>query len=154
MVNIECQSSSFLFDDPSSRYLRKMSSSSNLYDYLNNNISLETFLNPTDDHDDDDDDLSIPTSPTTMTSSDSSDSAIVSDEVDYPRPKTFEKSDLSNLTALSKSFNILTQPTIYENSSPVDQVKYKRPLPWLTSSASNSPRSRPLLQSSSSKVLQ
>lgn len=153
MVNIECQSSSFLFDDPSSRYLRKMSSSSNLYDYLNNTISFQMLLNPTDDHDDDDD-LSIPTSPTTMTNSDSSDSAIVSDEIDdsnhrYSRSKTLEKSD----TSLLKSFNILTQPTIYENSSPVNQVKYKRPLPWLNSSALNSPRSRPLLQSSSSKVL-
>lgn len=153
MVNIECQSNSFLFDNPT-RYLPKMSSSSNLYDYLSNTISQQMLLNPTDD-DDDDDDLSIPTSPTTMTSSDSSDSAIVSDEIDDSNHRhSRSKFDLTNLTALSKSFNILTQPTIYETSSSIDQVKYKRPLPWLNSPSSNSTRSFTSSQPSSSKVVQ
>lgn len=152
MVNIECQSKSFLFDDPT-RYLPKMSSSSNLYDHLTNTISRQMLLNPTDD-DDDDDDLSIPTSPTTMTSSDSSDSAIVSDEIDDSNHRhSRSKFDLTNVTALAKSFNILTQSTIYETSSSNDQVKYKRPLPWLNSPSSNSTRSFTSFQSSSSKVV-
>ena len=143
MVNIECQSSSFLFDDPS-HYLRKMSSSSNLYDYLTNNISIKMLLNNTDD-----DDLSTTTSPTTMTNSDSSDSAIVSDEVDdfdesqspYRNswPKMLKKPDLTMPTTfafLSQSFDILNQfeeQTIYETTSKNNQQKYKRPLPWLNS---------------------
>ncbi|CAF4506998.1 unnamed protein product, partial [Rotaria magnacalcarata] len=79
---MECQFSSFLFDDPSSS-LRKMTSTVNLYDYLTSNISLKTLFNHTGDDDDDDvDDQLNATSPITMTSSDSSDSAIVSDDID------------------------------------------------------------------------
>lgn len=149
MVNIECQSSSFLFDDPSC-YLRKMSSSTNLYDYLTNTISYKMLFNNTDDNDDE---RLTTTSPTTMTSSDSSDSAIVSDEIDdfdltnekssiYRNPwmKTIEKSDRTKFTSLSQSFNILNkleQQKIYEKSSNTTQDKYKRPLPWINSTSSN-----------------
>ncbi|CAF3607414.1 unnamed protein product [Rotaria sordida] len=137
MVNIDCESSSFLFDDPS-HHLRKMSSTINLYGYLTNNISFKMFLNNTNndndndnhDHDDDDDDDGdddddqlMAISPTTMTSSDSSDSAIVSDDIDdidltndnksiYHNswPKMMKKSNKSiskTFTSLSQSFDIL-----------------------------------------------
>ncbi len=155
MVNIECQSSSFLFDDPS-HYLPKMSSSTNLYDYLSNTNSFKMLLNITDD---DDDDLLIETSPTAMTSSDSSDSAIVSDEIDdfdltnekqsicrNSWPKTIKKSELTTFTSLSQSFNILNQfeeQTIHENISNTNQEKYKRPLPWLNSTSLNHHHSSP-----------
>jgi hypothetical protein len=120
--------------------------------------------NVTDDDDDDDDyDLLITTSPTTMTSSDSSDSAIVSDDIDdfdltnekqsiYRNswPKILEKHELTistKFTSLSQSFDILNQldqPTIYEDPSHKNQQKYKRPLPWLTSSSSNHNHSSPI----------
>jgi hypothetical protein len=138
MVNIECQSSSFLFDDPS-RYLPKMSSTTNLYDYLTNSLSFKMFLNNIDDNDNDD--LLLETSPTIMTSSDSSDSAIVSDEID-DFDLTREKPDLTTFTSLSQSFDILNQleqQTIYEKPSITNQEKYKRPLPWLNSPSSNPP---------------
>ena len=126
-----------------------MTSTTNLYDYLSNNISTKMLLNNTDD-----DDLSTTPSPTTtMTNSDSSDSAIVSDEIDdfdvinesqstYRNswPKTMKKPDLTMPTTfafLSQSFDILNQfeeQTIYETaSSKNNQEKYKRPLPWLNS---------------------
>ncbi|CAF1386925.1 unnamed protein product [Adineta ricciae] len=165
MMNVDCQSSSFLFDNPS-QYLPKMNSSTNLNDYLKNNISLQTLLTPTqddnDNNDEDDEEILTATSPTTMTSSDSSDSAIVSDDIDdfdllnhenqvfYRNswPKILEKADLKlplTLSTLSHSFDILNefeQQPIYDNSPDTDlQQKYKRPLPWLSSSSNinNSP---------------
>ena len=164
MVNIECQSSSFLFDDQSP-YLRKMNSTTNLYDSLTNNISLKMFLSNIDD-DEDDDDLLIATSPTVMTSSDSSDSAIVSDEIDdfdinndkqsifhSSWPKSIEQADLtSTFASLSQSFNILNQleqQTIHQNTTQDNQQKYKRPLPWFNSTFSSTPHHPSSLSSSS-----
>ncbi len=153
MVNIECQSSSFLFHDPS-RYLHRMSSSTNLYDYLTNTISFKMFSNPADD----DDDLLMTTSPTTMTNSDSSDSAIVSDEID-DFDFNNDKQSITTVTSLSQSFDILNQfkqQKIYENTN---QEKYKRPLPWLNSIPSNHhhhhhhPSPSLVSSSSSNKVL-
>ncbi len=163
MVNIECQSSSFLFDN-SSRYLRKMNSSTNLYDYLTNSISFKMLSNPTDY----DDELFMTTSPTTMTSSDSSDSAIVSDDIDdfdltnenqsiYRNswPKTIEKLEFTTIASLSQSFDILNQleqQTIYDHTSHTDQQKYKRPLPWLNSTLTNHHFSPLSLEKTSNKV--
>lgn len=156
MVNIECQSSSFLSDDPS-RLLRKMTSSSNLYHYLTKNLSMKMLANYPDDHqqptgndDDDDSDPLMASSPTAMTSSDSSDSAIVSDEMEETDfldgkpskyrnswPKMMEKLILPSSTtfnALSQSFDILNQleqQSVYDTNH--DQEKYKHPLPWLNS---------------------
>ena len=156
MVNIECQASSFLFDDPS-RFLRKMTSSSNLYHYLTKNLSMKMLLNYPDDHqhptgndDDDNDEQLMANSPTAMTSSDSSDSAIVSDDVDesdFPDgkpskyrnswPKMMEKLALptsTTFTALSQSFDILNhleRQSVFDTNR--DQQKYKHPLPWLNS---------------------
>lgn len=153
MVNMECQSSSFLFDN-SSCYLPKMSSNTNLYDYLTNTISDNMFsFNNIDDGNDDE--RLTTTSPTIMTSSDSSDSAIVSDDIDdfdlindksllYRNSwiKTMEKSsDRTKFTSLSQSFNILNQleqHKIYEKSFHSNQDKYKRPLPWINSTTSSS----------------
>jgi hypothetical protein len=147
-----------------------MNSSTNLYDYLTNNVSLKMFLSNTDD---DDDDLLISTSPTTMTNSDSSDSAIVSDEIDdfdlnnnkqsifrNSWPKIMEKTDIpTTFTSLSQSFDILNQleqQITYENPSKDNQQKYKRPLPWLNSTSSThcnpSSSSSPPLEITSNKV--
>ncbi|CAF3557983.1 unnamed protein product [Rotaria socialis] len=173
MVNIECQSSSFLFDDPSSS-LRKMTSTINLYDYLTSNISFKTLFNHTgdDDDDDDDDDQLNATSPITMTSSDSSDSAIVSDDIDdndlaseenpivhTSWPTIIKKSNISitsTVTSLSKSFDILNNlesTTISEYKSQHDrnQEKYKRPLPWLNATLPNHHSTPPGLELTTNK---
>ena len=161
MVNIDCQSSSFLFDNPS-RYLPKMNSSTNLYDCLTT-FKIRSHTNDDDDDDDDDDDLLITTSPTAMTSSDSSDSAIVSDDIDdfdlinekqsicrNSWPKILEKNNLTiptTFASLSQSFDILNQleqQTIPVNPSHNDQQKYKRPLPWFNSSPSSHNYTPPL----------
>ena len=116
MVNIECQSKSFLIDNDPTRYLHRMNSSVNLYDDLTMKISIDS---------DEDEHQSI-TSPTNMTNSDSSDSAIVADAMDEREisstyrnswPKIMEKHLHPRF-----SFEIL------------NQQKYKHPLPWLKSS--------------------
>jgi hypothetical protein len=165
MMNVECQSSSFLFDDPSC-YLPKMNSSSNLYDYLTNNISIKTLLNNTDDEEDDD--RFITTSPITMTSSDSSDSAIVSDEIDdldlindnqsksrNSWLRTIEKDEITSFTSLSQSFNILNQfeqQTVFDKKNN-NQQKYKRPLPWSNSTSSISHTSPEVVASNKVSII-
>ncbi|CAF0837376.1 unnamed protein product [Adineta steineri] len=158
-----------------------MNSSTNLHDYLTNNVSTKTPLNninDDDDDDDDDDDIAVATSPTTMTNSDSSDSAIVSDDMDeidlitdtqsvYRNswPEILEKNNVtisssSPFASLSQSFDILNQfdqQIFYENSltnhhqQQQQQQKYKRPLPWLNTNSSKSSIS---FSSSSSSSLQ
>jgi hypothetical protein len=139
MVNIECQSNSFHFDNHQSFYLPKMSSSTNLYNYLTNNIPTESYLNTYDD--DSDNGLSIETIPIRITSSTSSDSAIVSDDIDdldsmYEKQTKYRQSwplmieNNETITSLSQSSDILNQQTIYDNNT--SNSKYKHPLPWST----------------------
>ncbi len=133
MVNLECQSKRYLFNNNNqSCYLPKISSSVNLYHYLTHHISSKSCSNPTNDDDGSDNDLSIETSPLTLTSSESSDSAIVADDIDdvnlnkhqhtisdYSWPDMLEKSELS--------FHLSDQQNIYDNCTSIS--KYKRPLP-------------------------
>lgn len=167
MVNIECQSSSFLFDNPSSS-LPKMRSTVDLYNYLTNDVSFKLLYNSTDN----DDDLLNLTSPTAMTNSDSSDSAIVTDDLDdidlnpdensiahYSWPTARKKPNepiSKTFTSLSQSFDILNDlksPNISENiTHDNNQEKYKRPLPWLNSTLSNHNHSVSPLELPTNKV--
>lgn len=144
MVNLEYQPNPSMFINNQSHYLPKMSSSTNLRDYLTNNSSTKSSSNHNNNNDDDsDNDLSIEINPITMISSTSSDSAIVSDEIDdadlindkqtkYRNswPKMLEKPE-SIFTSFSKSFQLLNQ---FEQQTTEDNdnlgSKYKRPLPW------------------------
>lgn len=174
MASVDCQSSSFLFDD-STHCLPKISSTTDLYDYFTNNMAFKTLLSHIDDDHNDDDRL-IATSPTTMTSSDSSDSAIVSDELDeFDSPnertlqshnvcaRTIEKKNTSistTFSSLSQSFDILNhieKQTITEHTSTSNdsnnREKYTRPLPWSNSTAMHQNySSTPSLDLTSNKV--
>ena len=137
-MDFDYQSNSFRWNKNQTRYLVKMHSSSNLYDYL---------MDHNDDDDNSDNDLSIGTNPITMTSSTSSDSAIVSDEIDDLEsindkqikhrnswPKMFKNTE-STLVKHSKSIHLSNQSeqqTIYDNQILIP--KYKQPLPWNTDS--------------------
>jgi hypothetical protein len=145
MVNLECQSNSSLFNDNQSSYLPKMSSSTNLHDYLTNNTPIKSLSkhNKNNNDDDSDNDLSIEINLITTISSASSDSAIVSDAIDdadlinntqtkYRNswPKMLEKPE-SIFTSFSKSFHLLNQFEL-QTTDDNDNLssKYKRPLPW------------------------
>lgn len=146
MVNLECQSSAFLFDNDSTRYLRKISSSVHLYDDLSHSMAMK-FQVETDE-----DDLR---SPSKMTNSDSSDSAIVADDFEEGTswtdrqtsnyrnswPKMMEKflpRPSTSFASLSQSFDILNQldrlpiDDRHSSSNSIEQ-KYKHPLPWFKS---------------------
>ena len=148
MVNIECQSSSFLFDN---HHPPNMIFSANLYDDLSHSTAMNAFLET------DEEDLRNATSPTNMTNSDSSDSAIVADDVEETDwssgetskyrnswPKMMEKCHplpppSTHFASLSQSFDILNQldrhPIAANRHSSFIQTeqKYKHPLPWLKS---------------------
>ncbi|CAF3893526.1 unnamed protein product [Rotaria sordida] len=138
------QTNLVFFDTNQSDYFIKMHSSSNLYDYLINNL---------DKNDDDysDNDLSTETNTITMTSSTSSDSAIAFDDVDdndlmndkqakyqYLWPKKFIATQSEAFMDFSQTLNFLNQydqQTIYDNET--SMTKYTQPLPWTKSTYSH-----------------
>ena len=150
MVNTDCQTHTFPLDD-NLHYLQKMSSSTNLYDYLTHSIAFKSSTYHFDMNNNDDERL-LTASPTVMTNSDSSDSAIMSDDTDdfefsncYSWAKAVEQqqqqSRSTSISSLSQSFHILNQlklDKIYETPLISAKEKYKRPLPWINSPSQTS----------------
>lgn len=150
MVNTDCQTHTFPLDD-NLHYLQKMSSSTNLYDYLTHSIAFKSSTHHFDMNNNNDDERLLTSSPTVMTNSDSSDSAIMSDETDdfefsnyYSWAKPMEQQQQSrptSISSLSQSFQILNQlklDKIYETPLIIGKEKYKRPLPWINSPSQTS----------------
>lgn len=172
MVNIECQTSSFLFDIPT-RQQRRISLLKTIHDYDCPTDSITPTLARHDDLDDDNNEISSVNSPTMLTSSESSDSAIAFDELDeidfvcgksnkYRNswPKVVDKLSLpisTTFASLSEPFKLLDkiEKTLFIDSissTRQSKDKYKHPLPWLSSTSVPQAKRADVRDSSSDKV--